>query len=324
MIYKYFQLNKLNISNYNFFLLYGKNEGLQKEIIENIFKNNFQGEIIKYDENEFLGNINVITEEILNNSLFADKKILIISRGSDKLVNVIEELLKKKLNDITIIIKSGVLEKKSKLRNLFEKKKELVTIPFYEDELVSLLKILNIFINKHKIKLSRESINLILNRANGSRENLKNELEKILDYSISNKNIDFYTINKLTNLNENFQVNELADQYLCKNKKNISKILNENIYTNEDCILILRTILNKSKRLMGIIEKNEDIKDIDKTIISIKPPIFWKDKENVKIQANSWTIKDLKEKIYEINVVETQIKLNSTNSLNIISDFIIN
>ena len=297
---------------------------MQNEIIENIFKNNFQGEISKYDENDLIGNINVITEELLNNSLFADKKIVIINRGSDKLVNVIEELLKKKLSDVKIIIKSGVLEKKSKLRNLFEKKKELVTIPFYEDELGSLLKILNIFISKHEIKLSRESINLILDRANRSRENLKNELKKILDYSISNKNIDFHTIKKLTNLSENFQVNELADQYLCKNKKNISKILNENIYTNEDCILILRTILNKSKRLMGIIEKNEDLKDIDKTITNVKPPIFWKDKENVKKQAKSWTVKDLKEKIYQINDVETQIKLNSTNSLNIISDFITN
>tara|TARA_A100001388_G_scaffold227087_1_gene178349 strand:+ start:2455 stop:3429 length:975 start_codon:yes stop_codon:yes gene_type:complete len=324
MIFKNFQLDKLNINNYNFFLLYGKNEGLQNEIIENIFKNNFQGEISKYDENDLIGNINVITEELLNNSLFADKKIVIINRGSDKLVNVIEELLKKKLSDVKIIIKSGVLEKKSKLRNLFEKKKELVTIPFYEDELGSLLKILNIFISKHEIKLSRESINLILDRANRSRENLKNELKKILDYSISNKNIDFHTIKKLTNLSENFQVNELADQYLCKNKKNISKILNENIYTNEDCILILRTILNKSKRLMGIIEKNEDLKDIDKTITNVKPPIFWKDKENVKKQAKSWTVKDLKEKIYQINDVETQIKLNSTNSLNIISDFITN
>ena len=204
------------------------------------------------------------------------------------------------------------------------KKKDLITIPFYEDELGSLFKILNLFLNKHKIKLSRESINLILDRANRSRENLKNELKKILDYSISNKNIDFHTIKKLTNLSENFQVNELADQYLCKNKKNISKILNENIYSNEDCILILRTILNKSKRLMGIMEKNKDIKNIDKTILSIKPPIFWKDKENVKKQANSWTIKDLKKKIYEINDIEVQIKFNSTNSLNIISDFIIN
>ena len=112
MIYKYYQLNKLNISNYNFFLLYGKNEGLQKETIESIFKNNFEGEISKYDESEFLSNINVITEEILNISLFNDKKILIINRGSDKLVNAIEELLKKNINDIKIIIKSGILEKK--------------------------------------------------------------------------------------------------------------------------------------------------------------------------------------------------------------------
>ena len=172
------------------------------------------------------------------------------------------------------------------------------------------------FINKNNIKLSRESINLIINRACGNRENLKVELEKIFNFSLSNKNISFENIQKLSNLAENYSVSELADNYLSKNKKNLSKILNENNYSNEDCILILRTLLSKSKRLMEIIEKYKENRNLDQVISNTRPPIFWKDKEMVKTQVNNWKLKDLKNKIYEINEVEILIKNNSKNSIN--------
>ena len=324
MIIKHFQLEKSKLDDYNFFLLYGKNDGLQKEIIEKNFTKNFKGEINRYEENDVLKNNENIIEEILNESLFSSEKIFIISRATDKIVKVIEDLLEKKINNIKIIIKSGVLEKRSKLRALFEKNKNLITIPFYEDEIRDLIPILNIFLNKHGIKISRESINLILDRASGNRNNLNNVLKKILNYSFSNKTIDFETIKKLTNLGEDYSVNELADQYLSKNTKNVAKILNENNYNDDDCIIILRTILIKSKRLLNIIEKNTSIKDIDRVISEIKPPVFWKDKENVKKQAKNWVSRDLKNKIYEINQIETLIKTNSRNSLHLVSNFVIN
>ena len=129
---------------------------------------------------------------------------------------------------------------------------------------------------------------------------------------------------KLSNLAENYAVNELADSYLLKNKKNIAKILNENNYSNEDCVLIIRTLLGKSKKLRVIIEENIEIRNIDKVISNFKPPIFWKDKENVKKQANSWDLNDLKEVIYKINDLELAVKTNSNQSLNLVSDFVIN
>tara|TARA_B100000886_G_scaffold195574_1_gene134759 strand:- start:888 stop:1868 length:981 start_codon:yes stop_codon:yes gene_type:complete len=324
MIIKHFQLEKSNLDDYNFFLLYGKNNGLQKEIIEKNFTKNFKGEINRYEESDILKNNENIIEEILNESLFSSEKILIISRATDKIVKMIEDLSLKKIKNTKIIIKSGVLERRSKLRTLFEKNKNLVTIPFYEDEIRNLIPILSIFLNKNGIKISRESINLILDRASGNRDNLNNELKKILDYSFSNKRIDFEAIKKLTNLGEDYGVNELADQYLSKNTKNVAKILNENNYNDNDCILILRTILIKSKRLLDIIEKNTSIKNIDRVISEIKPPIFWKDKESVKKQAEKWVLRDLKNIIYEINQIETLIKTNSRNSLHLVSNFMIN
>ena len=323
MIIKRFELNRNKINRFDFFLLYGKNEGLQNEIIDLHLIKDFDGEIIKYDESEFLKSKEIIISELLNKSLFESKKILLISRVTEKILNSIYEITEKDVTDLKIILKSGILEKKSKLRNFFEKESSLAVIPFYEDDYKSLSFIVNDFITKNKIKLSRESINLLVTRASGDRENLKTELNKILNYSYSNNKIRFEHVQKLTNLSENFAVGELADSYLSKNIKNVSKILNENNYSDEECILILRTILSKSKRLLTIIEKYNETEDMEDTLSKIKPPIFWKEKENVKTQVFKWKIKDLKRNIYKISEIEHLVKSNSKNSLNLVSDFIV-
>ncbi len=324
MIIKQHELRKLDTDKFNIYLFYGKNDGLKNEIINQLFLKNFDGDLKRYDENYFINNYEILLSEMLNKSLFESSKVVIISRVTDKILKFIDEVLKHKISDIKILLKSGILEKRSKLRGFFEKDKKLVTIPFYEDNEISLNSLILEFTKKNNINLSRESINLLIRRASGERENLKNELKKLMYYSISNKKIELSTVEKLSNLAENFSVNLLADNYLCKNNSNIARILNENIFSDEDCVLILRTILNKSKRLLTIIKNYEVSKNLDEVILNTKPPIFWKDKDIVKKQVNSWKIDDLKNKIYQINEIETFIKTNSRNSLNLISDFIFN
>ncbi len=324
MIIKNFELNKTNISKYNIYLFYGKNEGFQNEIIHNYFTKDFKDSIYKYDESELLSNKDVAIGEMMTRSFFDIERIFIISRVSDKIIKFIEEIIEKQINGIKIILKSKSLDKRSKLRNFFEKDKLLVTIPFYEEKSKDLFPFISKFLNNNKIKLSMESINLLVNRTGGERQNLSNELSKILSYSQTNKNIDFETIKKLTNLSENYEVSELVDQYLSKKTTNVVKILNENNYNNEDCILIVRMVLIKSKRLLSILEKYKDNNNLDEIISNTKPPIFWKEKERVKFQAKSWNLTDLKNKIYELNEIEKLIKTNSRNSLNIISDFVVN
>lgn len=324
MILKKFELNNFDFNKFNIYLFYGKNDGLQEEIIKKYFIEKFDGAINKYDEQEILNNKEIIIEGVLNNSLFEEEKLIIITRSSDKIINFIKEISDRNLSGVKIIIRAGILEKKSKLRSYFEKDKNFVCLPFYEDDNSSLLQIINQFLKDNKIIISRESINLIINRSSGSRHNLKNELNKILSYSFTSKQIDIDVIKKLTNLSENYDVSELTNNYLEKNTKKVSKILNENNYSDEDCVLILRTLLNKSKRLLNIIERYESIKNIEDVISSTKPPIFWKEKETIKKQAISWKINDLKSKIYKINEIELLIKNNSKNSLNLVSDFIVN
>ena len=238
MIVKSYEVSKIDIFKYNFYLIYGKNEGLQKNIINECFLKNSKTQVILYEESEFISKSEVITEEMLSQSLFGSEKVIIVSRVSGKILDKIQEITNRNIGNTKVILKSSSLDKKSKIRNFFEKEKELIIIPVYEDKKRDLFEIVNKFLTENKIKTSREAINLLIDRASGDRENLNTELDKILNYSLTNKLIDIKTIEKLTNLATNYEVNELVENYLSKNTKNVSKILNENNYSNEDCMLI--------------------------------------------------------------------------------------
>ena len=187
MIKKYFDLKKINLSNFNLFLFYGKNDGLQNEVINDTFTSNFKGSINKYDETEFINNYETLASELLTSSLFEKEKIIIISRTSDKILKFVDEILDKGIKEIKIIFKSSELEKRSKIRIFFEKRKDLIIVPFYEDNSSTLSSIVIKFLNENNINMSRESINLLVDRANGNRKILKNELDKILNYSFTKK-----------------------------------------------------------------------------------------------------------------------------------------
>ena len=228
------------------------------------------------------------------------------------------------LKDALVVLVSGTLEKKSKIRQLFEKDENLFATPFYEDDNRTLQNITNNLLKKDKIKISTESINLLIERAQGDRKNIKNEVSKLKILFATKKKIEIEDIAKLTNIAENYSVFELVENYLVKNKTKVSKILNENNYTNDDCILILRTILSRAKRLLKLKDSHNITRNIDLTISSYKPPIFWKEKEAVKKQIQTWSIIEIKKMLYKINDLEILIKKNSMNSLNFISDFVRN
>jgi len=324
MIIKSFEVEKIKSKKNNLFLIYGSNQGHKNQVIKELFEKFFEGEISRFDENEILNSHEDFISSLMNKSLFDDNKLIIISRASDKILKFVNEIVERKIEKIKIIINSENLEKKSKLRSLFEKEKELVCIPFYEDNYRSLCLIAQNFFRQKKIKISQEIINLLIERSRGDRGNLINELNKIENLSITKKNIKIEYILKLTNLSENYTVSELAESYLAKNKKKVSKILNENNFANEECVLILRTILNRSKRLLELKESQDQIGNIDLTISSYKPPIFWKEKDVVKKQIQLWSGDEVKTMIYKINDLEVLVKKNSNNSLNFVSDFISN
>ena len=323
MIIKSFEISKINLKEIQFFLLYGLNEGHKKEVIDEKFKKLYDGEIYAYDENDILKDENMFFTSVLSKSFFENKKLIIISRATDKINKLAEEILEKKIEDLVLILNAGSLEKKSKLRSFFEKNKKTICVPFYEDNSQTLSGIVNKSLRDNKIQVSQELINLIVQRSRGDRQNLKNELEKIKNFASDKKKISTDDLLKLTNLAENYSVSELIDSCLAKNKRRTINILNENNYSVEDCILIIRTFLLKSKRLLKLIDKTENNKNIDNIISSFKPPIFWKDKEIIKQQIKSWSSINIENLLYKINETELLIKKNSISSINILSNFII-
>ena len=321
MILKSFEVNKVNLNLYNLFLFYGKNEGFKNEVTKNILKN--KSNIINYEEKEVLENEDNFIENLLTKSLFDKEKILIIKRVTDKILKVLEKITEKNIEDIKIVLNADVLEKKSKLRSFFEKDKRLVCVPFYPDDDQILSKLAYSFLRDKKISISPSNINLIVNKCSGDREKLQNELQKIEFFSKNGKKIDNENISKLVNLNENHNISELIDNCLAKNKKKIISILNENNFSNEDCITIIRFFIIKAKKLLALSKTFETNKNMDLTISSAKPPIFWKEKEITKLQIYKWKSKSIKRLIYTLSEVELQIKKNINNSINLITDFIL-
>ena len=321
MIIKSFEINKIDFDQNKLVLFYGKNEGFKNEATNNLIKE--KDEVTKYEEKEILENINNFIESILSKSLFESEKIIIIKRVTDKILKIIDEIDSKNIEDIKIILNADNLEKKSKLRSLFEKDKKYVCVPFYPDTEQTLSKLTFNFLKKKNISISQSNINLIVNKCNGDRETLLNELNKIEYFSKNGKKITAENIAKLTNLIENHGISELIDNCLAKNKKKIINILNENNFNNEDCILITRTFLNKAKKILKLSSEFQNNKNIDLTISSAKPPIFWKDKEITKQQIYKWTPENIKQLIYKLSEIELLIKKNINNSINLITDFIL-
>jgi DNA polymerase-3 subunit delta len=321
VILKNYQIGKINFNLNNLILFYGKNEGFKNEAINNLTKN--KKEISIYEEKEILDNPNNFFENVVSKSLFETEKLIIIKRASDKIIKYIDDLSSENLKDITIIINADNLEKKSKLRSLFEKNKKYICVAFYPDDDQTLSKLSYNFIKKKNVSISPANINLIVSKCNGDREKLINELIKIEYYSKNKKKITQENISKLINLSENHSIYELIDSCLVKNKKKVINILNENNFSNEDCIIITRSFILKAKKLLDLLKTFETNNNIDLTISSAKPPIFWKEKEITKQQILKWSSKNIKQLIYSLSETELQIKKNINNSINLITDFIL-
>ena len=323
MILKSFQLKNYKKNSEIFFLFYGNNRGHKLEEINYLINKN-KGELIKYDENEILKNENEIIESILTKSLFQEKRIILVTRTTDKILKTIELLNGKKLDDILIILNSDNLDKRSKLRSFFEKNNNCICIPFYPDNHQTLSKIASDFFRKKEISASQANINILIEKSNGDRQVLLNELDKIENFCKSEKKLTHEHITKLINLAEDYSISELIDSCLSNNKKKIINILNENHFSNEDCVLITRTFLNKSKKILNLSQQYEINKNMDFTISSAKPPIFWKDKEITKQQISKWPPQKIKNLIIKLNKLELLVKKNVNNSINHVKDFILN
>ena len=327
MIIKSYEIkkNKFNLIKNNFYLLYGENLGLKKDIknyvIGEIKKEYKSLEVISLYESEILENENIFFNQIFSNSLFNEKKIIVIYETSDKIFKNITEAYEKYSEDVYLIFFSDLLEKKSKLRNFFEVNKKSICIPCYPDNEKDLRIITQLELKKNNINLSNEIINLLIEKSNLDRNNLRNEIEKIKSFSLNKKTIELNEIKSLINFSGDYKSDLLVNECLCGNIFQYKKILSELYINTINQILLLRILSNKIHRLVKIKEQENESNNLDNLINASKPAIFWKEKPLVKKQLSVWNLKDLKKMIVDINNTELLCKKNPQISNSIFFSF---
>jgi len=316
MIVKSFEIQKKlsNFLKYNLFLLYGENNGLKKDI-KDLIKNTLKIketdiESLSFYESDLINNQENFYSTIYSGSLFGNKKIITINDGTDKIISIINDVLEKYPENILILIFSDQLDKKSKLRSLFETGTKTLCIPCYLDNERDLENIVRTELKKDNIILSRESVNLLIEKSNNDRNNIKNEIEKIRSFALNKKNLDFNEIKSIINFSGEYKSEILVNECLCGNILQYKKILSE-LYSNTvNQILLLRILANKLQRLLKIKEQQNKYSDLENLLNTSRPPIFWKEKPLVKKQLNIWSLNAVKKALQEINDTELLCKKN--------------
>ena len=315
MIYKSYLVEKnLSSMKENIFLIYGENLGLKNYFKRTIKSNNTNAEIINYNQEEILRNENNFFNEISNISLFETKKIYLIEQTNDKILKLLEEI-KDKIQDQKIYLFSEILEKKSKLRNYFEKSKNLGTVPCYHDNEITIKKIIleNL---KNFDGLTNLNINLILNSSNLDRDKLHNELEKIRIFFLDKK-IETEKLNKLLDLKINDSFALLRDVVLIGNKAKTNNLLSDTVLDSEKIIFHLATLNQRLNMLLQVKKKN-NTDALEASINSIKPPVFWKDKPIFIAQANKLNQKKIRTILKKTYDFEIKVKSQSSIDKNIL------
>ena len=326
MLIKSYEILKKDLNFLNSFLIYGENTGLKQDVVKSVIKLKEKKTIkykqFKFEEGEIIKNQNDFFNLIFSGSLFDKKKVIFVNRTTDRLFNLISEISKKDIKDILIFFEADQLEKKSKIRNLFEKDKNLVCIACYQDNNFDLIKIINDEIKQTKIKLSTESINLLIERASGDRNNLRNEVNKLKSFALDKQMVSYDQVKELTNMVGNYQNDYIVNICLNGDKKKLNKILRENNFSFEDFLILLKIFSKKIHRLLKIKIFNRLEKNLDQIFNQIRPPIFWKEKEDVKKQVRLWNEKKLNLIIKKINEIELNCKKNHELATNITLDFL--
>jgi len=327
MIIKSYEIkkNKTNLLKNNFFLLYGENLGLKKDIknfiTNELKKKNDSVEILSLFESEIINNKDNFFNLIYSGSLFSQQKIITIYETTDKIIDIVKETYKKYSEDIYLIFFSNVLDKKSKIRNFFEKENKLTCVACYLDNEKDLATITQLELKKNNINLSRESINLLIEKSNSDRDNIRNEIEKIAAYSLDKEKIELDEVKSLINFSGDYKSDIFVNECLCGNITQYKKIISELYVNTINQILLLRILSNKIHRLLKIKEKTNESNNLETLINTFKPSIFWKEKTIVKKQLTIWKLKDLKELIPNINNTEILCKKNPQISNSIFMNF---
>ena len=301
--------NTAILNDYQATLLYGENSGLKEDIKLKIKDQNKKAEIFFFFEEEILKNKNILYENFANDSLFSEEKIFFLEQATDKILEQILEVLEKKNEKIKIYIFSEILDKKSKLRNLFEKDKRVAIFPCYEDTEKTLINYIVKELAGFK-GLTGEIINLIITNSGSNRKIIQNEIVKIKVFFF-NKLINKNQIIEILNIKNDSGFEEIRDTALIGKKDKINKLLSELNLLSEDSFFYLNSLNYRILKLIEIQKINETYKNYEQALESLKPPIFWKDKPIYLQQLKKWNMAKLNKAANKISNAEILMKKNS-------------
>ena len=308
MIYKSYLIEEdINLLKKKIVLFYGENLGLKIDLKNKIKYINKKASILNYNQEDILKDEELFFGEILNLSLFNEKKIFFINEATDKIFHIIEEI-EKKINNHEIFLFSEILDKKSKIRNYFEKRSNLAAVACYSDNEIGIKKII-----QSKLKdfsgLSSQNINMLIENCGLDRSRLKNELEKIIMF-FNKKEIDSENLEELLNIKVNDNFNILKDEAMNGNKNKTNKLLGDTILEREKNILYINMINQRLIKLLTIIDIAKS-SNLETAMSEIKPPIFWKDKPIFMTQIKKWNTAKIKKILNKTFNLELTIKSNS-------------
>ena len=304
MIYKSYQVeDKIEKLKQNITLIYGENIGLINDFRIKIKKHHKNCTALNFTQDEILKNEDLFYNEVNNTSLFGGEKIIFILETSEKIFKFVENISIKKI-DSKVFFFARELEKKSKLRNLFEKDKDKIIIPCYKDNDFAIKNIITRSLGEYS-GLTTQIINIIHENSSNDRIKLNNEILKIKTF-FTDKQIKLNQLQKLLNLKEEEDFNLLRDASLSGENLKTNELLNNDILEKEKMSFYIASINQRLNRL-----KELDDKNTPDAIDNFKPPIFWKDKPIFLQQSKIWNKKKLNLALAKIYDIEIKIKSNS-------------
>ena len=315
MIYKSYLIEQnISLLDKNLFLFYGENLGLKNELKDKIKFQNKKAEIINLSQDDIINNIDNFFNEVLNISLFDEKKIYFINQVNDKILDAIK-IIEPKIDSQKFYLISESLDKRSKIRNYFEKSNNCGVVACYTDNEISFKKIIIERLKNYK-GVTTENINLISDKCNLNRDKLNNELDKIYTFFLE-KNIDRNKLEILLDNKINNDFSLLKDEAFNGNRIETNKLLSDTIIDTEKNILYLN-IINQRLLKLNEIFKLIGQTSLEKAIDMLKPPIFWKDKPAFLKQAKKWNMNKIKKILNKTYSLELEIKSNSVVNKNIL------
>ncbi len=313
--------NPENLNQYNSILFYGENDGLKDDFKDKINILNKTAEIITFYQEDILKDVNILTKNIINESLFNTKKIIIINEADNKILVYLEEVLERVNENIKIFIFCKLLDKKSKIRNNFEKDKNFAIVPCYQDTERTLINYINNTLKDYK-GLTSEITNLIIENSNLNRGTIKNEIKKIKKLFID-KIIDKKKLIELLNIKLDNNFENIRDATILGDKEKVNKLMGEVEFHESDTFMYINQLYVRFNRLIEIKQIENTTKDNELAMESLKPKIFWKEKPIYSKQSRKWDLKRLKVTLNRISNTELLMKTNSAIRNDILLKFLL-